>query len=613
MTATLTEPAATSTKPAPAGIVPAPTAEAPATPHPLPPAFTPPVEDEADGALFTRLDQWLHGAEGRLTGGLSPLALGIASLEWGVHLANAPFRRAAAAIDGLATASAAGSAWCGATEIAPGPHDHRFTAEAWSRFPYHAMAQSFLLAEDWTDRMIAGVRGVSAPNERIVRFAARQMLDAFSPSNVPWLNPEIIDMAVQTRGRSLIEGFANYLADITAFAETGAPHPSARPMVLGRDLAATPGEVVFRNDLIELIQYTPATGKVRPEPVLITPAWIMKYYILDLSPHNSLIRYLTEQGYTVFSISWRNPGKEMRDLPFDAYRTQGCLAALDAVNRICGPARVHAVGYCLGGTLLSITAAAMARDGDDRLASMTLFAAQTDFTEAGELQLFMSEAQLAFLEDMMARQGYLDGRQMGGAFQLLRSRDLIWSRLIRSYWLGEEDQPNDLMVWNEDVTRMPARMHSEYLRRLFLNDDLAEGRYLVGGRPVALSDIHVPIFMVGTETDHVAPWHSVYKLHLLNPGEITFVLTSGGHNAGIVSEPGHPHRHFHIGTRAAGAPYVDPDSWVQQTPISDGSWWPAWTDWLAARSGAQDQAPPAMGARGLRPLADAPGTYVLER
>lgn len=573
------------------------------------PTITPqPTTAANEAGFFDGLDQRIHGIEGWLTGGLSPFAMGAAMLDWGTHLANAPFRRAALTAEGVATAAAACAAWAGGTEIAPDPHDHRFSAAPWERFPFHAIAQSFLLAGAWVDQAMSGLRGVSPENERIARFTARQMMDVFSPSNVPWLNPEIIDAAMETRGHSLADGFANLIADASAFVETGAPHPTGKPLEIGRDIAATPGKVVFRNDLIELIQYASATDTVRPEPILITPAWIMKYYILDLSPHNSLIHYLTEQGYTVFCISWRNPGKDMRDTPLDAYRTRGCLAAIDAVSRICGDAKIHAVGYCLGGTLLSITAAAMARDGDDRLGTVTLFAAQTDFTEAGELQLFISEAQVAFLEDVMAQQGYLDGHQMGGAFQLLRSRDLIWSRLVRSYWLGEEDQPNDLMVWNEDVTRMPARMHSEYLRRLFLHNDLAEGRYQVEGRPVALSDIHVPIFMVGTETDHVAPWHSVYKLHLLNAGEISFVLTSGGHNAGIVSEPGHPHRHFRLATRAPGDPYVGPDDWMARTPVRDGSWWPAWADWLAARSGAQDQAPPAMG----KAIADAPGGYVLE-
>jgi polyhydroxyalkanoate synthase len=275
---------------------------------------------------------------------------------------------------------------------------------------------------------------------------------------------------------------------------------------------------------------------------------------------------------------------------------------------------VHAVGYCLGGTLLAIAAAAMARDGDERLRSVTLFAAETDFTEPGELGLFIDESQVVNLQNIMWDQGYLDAEQMAGAFQMLRPFELIWSRAVGEYLLGERQLPNDLMAWNADGTRLPYRMHSEYLHGLFLRNDLFEGRYVAGGRPVALSDIRVPIFVVATVRDHVAPWHSVYKLHLIADTELTFLLTSGGHNAGIVSEPGHPRRSFQCVTRSADAPYVDPDRWAADTPTQQGSWWPAWESWLLERSGGR-QAPPPLGApaRGYPPLDDAPGTYVLQR
>jgi polyhydroxyalkanoate synthase len=271
------------------------------------------------------------------------------------------------------------------------------------------------------------------------------------------------------------------------------------------------------------------------------------------------------------------------------------------------------VGYCLGGTLLAIAAAAMARDGDHRLASMTLFAAQTDFTEPGELGLFIDESQVSLLEAQMSQTGYLTAQQMAGAFQMLRSYDLLWSRMVGEYLMGTRPPMNDLMAWNADATRMPARMHSEYLRRLFLHNDLAEGRFPVQGRPVALSDITLPVFVVGTQTDHVAPWRSVYKLHYLTVADLTFVLTSGGHNAGIVSEPGHPHRSYQLQQRPEGAAYIGPDDWLKQAPMHDGSWWPAWVQWLNAHSG-ELVAPPSMGnARaGYRPLADAPGHYVRE-
>jgi polyhydroxyalkanoate synthase len=338
----------------------------------------------------------------------------------------------------------------------------------------------------------------------------------------------------------------------------------------------------------------------------------MKYYILDLSPQNSLVKYLTGQGFTVFMISWKNPGPDDRDLGLEDYRTLGVNGALDAAGKIVPGRKVHAVGYCLGGTLLSIAAAALARESDERIATLTLLAAQTDFTEAGELMLFMDEGQVAFLEDMMWEQGFLDSRQMAGAFQMLRSNDLIWSRIIQDYLLGQREPMIDLMAWNADATRMPYRMHSQYLRQLFLDNDLAEGRFMAGGSPVALEDIRVPIFAVGTERDHVAPWRSTYKINLQTETEVTYLLASGGHNAGIVSEPGHEGRSFRVAAKTADQHYIDPERFLAQAQRKAGSWWPERVAWLGARSGSLTTVPP-MGApqAGFPPLADAPGTYVL--
>jgi len=532
--------------------------------------------DVAPAWSLAGLDRRIHAAQGRLTQGLSLEARALAFFDWGMHLANAPYRRIDLAHLALEQAHCLFSAALGvgpAPCVAPQQNDHRFTSPAWQRQPFALVEQGFLLTEAWWQAAATGLPGVSHAHERMVAFTVRQMLDVVSPSNVPWFNPEVIEATLQTGGHNLLDGLANLAADIRHAANGEAA--AETDFQIGRDLAATPGRVVLRNALIELIQYAPTTTTVRPEPVLIVPAWIMKYYILDLSPQNSLIRWLVAQGYTVFCLSWRNPDESMAETSFDDYRRLGVMAALDAVLAITGAQRVHATGYCLGGTLLAVAAAAMAGRGDERLASISLLATQTDFTEAGELQLFISEAQLASLDDMMWEHGTLDSRQMAGAFQMLRSNDLIWSHMVKSYLLGQREIPNDLMAWNADSTRMPYRMHSEYLRSMFLRNDLVEGRFKVEGRPVSLADIHdAPFFVVATETDHVAPWRSVYKLQLQNEGDITFVLTSGGHNAGIVSELGHPHRHFRIRERPPGEHYIGPDEWADLAKTEEGSWWP---------------------------------------
>ncbi len=579
--------------------------------------------DEALGLeAFGAIDRMREALSAQLSGGLSPTALALASLDWWLHLATAPGKQLELGYKAGRKASRLASHLAAALVepdappcIEPLPGDHRFSADGWRKQPFSFWAQSFLLGQQWWHNVTHEVPGVSRHHEEVVSFATRQLLDMVSPSNFPFANPEVIEKARATGGANFIQGAYNWLEDCSRLLTTRPP-VGAEGFVVGRDVAVTPGKVVFRNHLIELIQYTPTTETVFAEPILIVPAWIMKYYILDLSPQNSLIRYLVGQGHTVFCISWRNPGAEDRDLAMEDYRQKGVMAALDAVTAILPNRKVHAAGYCLGGTLLSIAAAAMARSGDARLASLTLLAAQTDFTEPGELALFIDASQLRMLESMMWNRGYLSADQMASAFQLLRSNDLIWSRLVHDYLMGERSPMFDIMAWNADSTRMPYRMHAEYLHKLYLDNELAGGRFMVDGRPAVLQNIRVPFFAVGTERDHVAPWRSVYKLHLLADTDLTFVLTGGGHNAGIVSEPGRPRRSFRIARRRHDDICLSPDEWVVAAEIREGSWWLAWAEWLAAHSTPERVPAPAAPGRtesGHVPLCDAPGQYVLQR
>ena len=579
------------------------------------------LSDQRDSYAVTALaettDRSLHAAIARVTMGLSPAAMMHAYLDWATHLAGSPGKRMQLIDKAMRKATRFGMHVMNCAMpgdgvepcIEPLPQDRRFTGPEWQSWPYNFIYQAFLLNQQWWHNATTGVRGVSKQHEMMVEFMSRQILDMFAPSNFPLTNPQVLHRTLEKGGANLVSGFRNMVEDWERKV-SGKKPVGVENFTVGRDVAVTPGKVVFRNRLIELIQYSPRSDKVRPEPVLIVPAWIMKYYILDLSPHNSMVKYLTEQGFTVFMISWINPSDQDRDLGMDDYRTLGVMDALDAINAIVPDRKVHAVGYCLGGTLLSIASAAMARDNDDRLKSVTLLAAQTDFVEAGELMLFVNESQLTFIEDLMWEQGFLDTSQMAGAFQMLRSNDLIWSYMSHNYLMGEREPMTDLMAWNADATRLPYRMHSEYLRHLFLDNDLAEGRYIVGSKPVTLSDIKVPIFAVGTVSDHVSPWRSTYKIHRLTETEVTYLLTTGGHNAGIVSEPNHRARSYQVMTSAANASHIDPDSWLVTAERKNGSWWPEWSGWLKARSGAP-VSPPAF------PLIDgqlmaAPGQYVLE-
>jgi polyhydroxyalkanoate synthase len=494
--------------------------------------------------------------------------------------------------------------------------DPRFRHEAWASWPFSQMRVGFRNAETFW-KAASSVPGMTAHHAAQTEFFTRQWLGAWTPANWLLTNPVVLQDAIESQGAHLRKGMQHWMTDAMHLSE---PKTAAttKPFGPGRDVAVTPGDVVYRNRLVELIRYTPQTRKVHPEPIFIVPSWIMKFYILDLSPHNSMVRYLVEQGHTVFMLSWHNPDAKDAQLTMDDYLHLGVLDALKAIGAINGKTTpVHAMGYCLGGTLLSIAATNLARDGGSATASrlpplrsLTLLAAQTDFSEPGELGLFIDESQIGLLDNMTRGQGFLSGKQMAGSFQFLHSRDLVWTRQMREYLMGEREQPSDLMAWNADATRMPARMHHEYLTSLYLHNALATSSYRVDGHTVSLSDIRQPVFLVGTQRDHISPWRSVYKLHHLCNSEITFVLTSGGHNAGIISEPGHPNRSYQMGTRLAHNTWVEPDKWIANTPQSEGSWWPAWHQWLAARSSPQRTARKLSSEYSL---GSAPGAYVMER
>jgi polyhydroxyalkanoate synthase subunit PhaC len=553
-----------------------------------------------------------------VTGGLAPDVHVNAWWDWYLNLAKEPPTQLEIMQDAMAKAV---DNWTFALRAAsgqslpPAEGDARYGGEAWAQWPFNVYARSYRNYADWWQKACSNVPGVAPENERTLDFVARNALESISPANFLSTNPELLDTTRTEAGANLVRGFGHWLEDIKR--TFGGKKPNeAEKFIVGRDIAATPGKVVMRNDLVELIQYSPATETVLAEPILIVPAWIMKYYILDLSAANSLVKYLVAQGHTVFMVSWKNPTASDRGFGMDDYLRLGIQATVDAVSRIVPERKIHSVGYCIGGTLLSIAAAVYAADGDERLASVTLLAAQQDFSEPGELSVFISPSQLDMLESVMQRTGVLKSEQMGAAFALLRSRDLLWTPAVNTYLRGKRESPNDLMAWNADGTRMPCRMHAEYLRQLYLNNALARGEFKADGRGVDLASIHVPMFIVGTETDHVAPWQSVYKARgLTRSADYTFLLTSGGHNAGIVSGPAHPRRRYRVRAWLNAGETLTPQTWFETTQPQAGSWWPVWQHWLAQHSTQALVAPPPLGsaAAGYPPIADAPGEYVFQK
>jgi polyhydroxyalkanoate synthase len=574
----------------------------------------------AEDPLVT-VDREFRAMLARMTGGISPQDYGAAFADWWLHYLSSPAKQLEVQQRAVKNAL---DLWLFTTQamqgqpLAPNDPEHkdpRFAGDAWQMFPFNLYARAYQNNTRFLHEAIADVDGVQDRNEKLLGFALQQVAEAASPANYPGSNPEIIQKTMDEKGANLARGWKHFVEDMERTV-SGGEAPGLENFRVGEQIAATPGKVVFKNDLMELIQYSPATPDVYAEPVLIVPAWIMKYYILDLSPKNSMVKWLVDSGHTVFMVSWKNPSISDRDVGMDDYVRKGVYAALDAVGTIVPDRKVHAVGYCIGGTLLAISAAALGRKGDQRIADITLFAAQTDFSEPGELSLFISPSQLAMLEALMLKEGVLDSSKMGGAFAMLRANDLLWQPAVNAYLKGERAGMIDLMAWNADGTRMPARMHTEYLYGLYLNNDLSHDRFKVEGEVVHLSDIRVPMFVVGTETDHVAPWQSVYKVdRYVQCSEFTFLLTSGGHNAGIISGPAHPKRRHRLRTRKAGESRLTADKWLETTEAQQGSWWPVWGQWLAAHSAAERVAPPPMGAadKGYAPTISAPGEYVLQR
>ena len=553
-----------------------------------------------------------------VTGGLAPDVYVNAWWDWYLNLAKEPPKQLQIMQDALAKSADTwtfGLRAASGQAMAPAGGDNRFGGDAWAQWPFNVYAHSYSNYVDWWQKAWSNVPGVAPENERTLDFVARNALEAISPANYLAMNPELLDATRAESGGNLVRGFSNWLDDIERTLGKKGPRGSEN-FIVGRDVGATPGKVVMRNELVELIQYSPATETVFAEPILIIPAWIMKYYILDLSASNSLVKYLVSQGHTVFIVSWKNPNASDRGFGMDDYLRLGIRATFEAVTRIVPDRKIHSVGYCIGGTLLSIAAANFAAEGDERLASTTLLAAQQDFSEPGELSVFISPSQLDMLEAVMDRSGVLRSEQMGAAFALLRSRDLLWTPAVNSYLRGKRESPNDLMAWNADGTRMPCRMHAEYLRELYLKNSLARGEFQAEGRRVNLAAIHVPMFVVGTETDHVAPWQSAYKARALTrSADYTFLLTSGGHNAGIISGPMHPRRRHRVRTWLNTSETLTPEEWFETTPPQAGSWWPVWQHWLAQHSTQVLVAPPPLGsaAARYRAIADAPGEYVLQK
>jgi polyhydroxyalkanoate synthase subunit PhaC len=490
---------------------------------------------------------------------------------------------------------------------APDASDKRFADAAWRDNPYFDfIKQAYVLTTRWADDLVKHADELEPHDRDKAQFYLRQVTAALSPSNFVATNPELMRTTLAESGENLVRGLKMLAEDIQAgHGNLRIRQADARAFKLGVNLAATPGKVIFRNDLIELIQYEPTTPEVYKRPLLIVPPWINKFYILDLNPEKSFIRWAAAQGLTVFVISWVNPDERCADKDFDSYMREGILTALDCVEQATGEREVAAIGYCVGGTLLAATLAYMAAVGDKRISSATFFAAQIDFTDPGDLKVFVDAEQLKAVEERMAEQGYLDGSQMANAFNMLRPNDLIWSYYVNNYLKGKEPMPFDLLVWNSDSTRMPAANHRFYLRHCYLQNDLSNGRMVLGGKTLDLAKVTIPVYELATREDHIAPARSVFTGAKCFGGPVRYVMAGSGHIAGVVNPPGKPKYQYWSG----GPPKGDFESWVAAAKETPGSWWPDWLAWLTAQATEKVPARKPGGGK-LKPLGEAPGDYV---
>jgi polyhydroxyalkanoate synthase len=497
------------------------------------------------------------------------------------------------------------------TVAEPDSDDHRFKDDAWSENPiFDYIKQSYLLTSRWMIKTVRETDGLEDETARKVDFYTRQFMDAMSPTNFAITNPEVLRETAKTRGQNLVEGLSNLLNDLEkGKGRLRIKHVDDDAFELGENIAKSPGKVVFQNDLLQLIQFSPSTKKVRKTPLLIVPPWINKYYILDLREKNSFIKWAVDQGNTVFVVSWVNPDEKLAEKTFEDYMLEGPLTAIGAVCDAAGSNQVNIIGYCIGGTLTATTLAYMAEKGDDRVASATFFTTLVDFEEPGELGVFIDEEQLASLEERMTERGYLEGSEMATTFNMLRANDLIWSFVVNNYLMGKEPFPFDLLFWNADSTRMPAVMHSYYLRNMYQENALARpGGLELGGVKIDLTKIKVPVYILSTKEDHIAPWKSTYKATQLYSGRTKFVLASSGHIAGVINPPASNRYSYRTNIKKSATP----EEWLDTAKEHGGSWWPDWDRWVRKHAGGEVKArDPGKGM--TKAIEDAPGSYVMVR